>query len=126
MKDTLSGMTVLVVDDDLDTLVLFEAVLRSSGADVIAAQSARDAVSLYRRHRPAVVVSDIAMPHEDGYWLVKELASDAARMIAVTGHGDTHPPQRTRAAGFLAHLRKPVEPDALCALVAQVARERNA
>jgi DNA-binding NarL/FixJ family response regulator len=72
------------------------------------------------------VVSDIAMPREDGYWLMKELAPDAARVIAVTGHGDTHPPPRTRAAGFPGASEKPVEPDALCALVAQVARERDA
>jgi CheY-like chemotaxis protein len=120
MKDALSGLTVLVVDDDLDTLVLFEHVLRNRGAEVITTQSARAAVLLYRQHRPRVVVSDIAMPDEDGYWLMKELAPESARVIAVTGHGDTHPPQRTRAAGFQAHLRKPVEPDALCDLVAQV------
>lgn len=121
MKDTLTGMTVLIVDDDADTLVLFEVVLRNSGADVIAASSARDAVSLYRTHRPAVVVSDIAMPYEDGYWLIEQLRKESARVIAVTGHGDTHPPQRTRAAGFLAHLKKPIEPDRLCEAVAQVA-----
>lgn len=121
MKHALDGMTVLIVDDDADTLVLFEVVLRNSGAEVIAASSARDAVGLYHAHHPAVVVSDIAMPHEDGYWLVEQLRKESARVIAVTGHGDTHPPQRTRAAGFSAHLKKPVEPDRLCEIVAQVA-----
>ena len=74
------------------------------------------------------LVSDIAMPDQDGDWLIRELRAlppgqgGAIPAIALTAHGAAHGPDRTLAAGFQAHLRKPVDPWELCRLVASLAR----
>jgi CheY-like chemotaxis protein len=80
-----------------------------------------------REHRPDVVLTDIAMPGQDGYWLVGEiraLADPAARsvpVVATTAYGWVHPRERALAAGFVDHLAKPVEPGVLRATVARAA-----
>jgi CheY-like chemotaxis protein len=116
---------VLVVDDDEDTTLLFAAALRTCGAEVVTATSAAEALSAIAAGRPDVVVSDIAMPSADGYWLVREIRklSDpqarAVPVVAVTAFGAEHNRQRVLAAGFMDRLEKPVDPDALCRAVAK-------
>jgi CheY-like chemotaxis protein len=68
----LKGIRVLVVDDDEDTADLFVAALTMCGADVSTARSAADAFRIVSARAPHVVVSDIAMPGGDGYWLVRQ------------------------------------------------------
>jgi CheY-like chemotaxis protein len=123
----LGGLRVLVVDDDPDVLELFAAALTTCGAEVTTIDNARDAVALATRLRPHAIVSDIAMVGEDGYWLVRELKGLPAvvadiPVIAATAFGYEHPRARVLAAGFAEHLQKPIDPDALCRLVASVAR----
>jgi CheY-like chemotaxis protein len=123
----LGGLRVLVVDDDPDVLELFAAALTTCGADVTTIDNARDAVALATQLRPHAIVSDIAMVGEDGYWLVRELRQLPAvvadiPVIAATAYGYEHPRARVLAAGFAEHLQKPIDPDALCRLVASVAR----
>jgi CheY-like chemotaxis protein len=128
--DALVGVHVLVVDDDDDTRELVRTILEYAGALVTLAASAPGALEVIARLSPDVLLSDIAMPGADGYTLLREVrASRSARApripaIAVTAHGRVHGPERTRAAGFDAHLRKPIDPWELCRTVAELARPR--
>ena len=91
----LSGIRVLVVDDDESTLELLTTALTSTGAQVISAQSARDALVRVTNDHPDVIVSDIAMPGEDGFWFIE-------RVRTLSGERWTHAgdcPHRARAAG---------------------------
>jgi CheY-like chemotaxis protein len=121
----LMGARVLVVDDDEDTTELFATALAACGAQVITATGAREALRRLTAWLPDVVVSDIAMPGADGYWLVNELRglADARAatvpVVAVTAFGLEHSRVRALAAGFVDHLVKPVEPEALCLAVAR-------
>jgi CheY-like chemotaxis protein len=126
--DALTGVHVLVVDDDRDSRALLRMILEYCGALVTVTSSARGARRALRRVLPDVVVADIAMPERDGYWLVEQIrrlpAGQGAGIpiVAITAHGDEHGPHRTLAAGFQAHLRKPIDPWDLCQTVASVVR----
>jgi CheY-like chemotaxis protein len=126
--DTLAGVHVLVVDDDFDSRALLTMVLEYSGALVTVAASARDALTILERVTPDVLVSDIAMPREDGYWLLREVrrlppdGSGAIPAVAITAHSDEHGPDRTLRAGFQAHLTKPIDPWEICRTIASLTR----
>jgi CheY-like chemotaxis protein len=125
----LQGVCVLVVDDDADTVELFAAALTACGADAVTATSAPDAMRLMAEHAPDVVVTDIAMPEADGYWLVREIRQladtgmRATPVVAVTAFGREHARGRVLEAGFFDRLEKPVDPELLCLTVAR-ARDR--
>ena len=76
------------------------------------------------QERPDVILTDIAMPGEDGYWLLSEIRHHAAGgvsglpVVAATAYGRDHSRARVLAAGFLDHLPKPVDPDVLCRAIA--------
>ncbi len=120
----LAGAVVVVVDDDPSTLEYFAATLRACGASVLAASSAREALRLVVQAGPHAVVSDIAMPSEDGYWLIHEIRDlpdpvlRRTPVVAATAYGREHSRDRTLAAGFTDHLAKPVDPVLLCRAVA--------
>jgi CheY-like chemotaxis protein len=123
----LEGVRVLVVDDHWETLELFAAVLTASGADVVTALTATDALHLLASNPVDIVLSDIAMPGLNGYWLLLEIlrrADDAqvkrVPVVAVTAFGHEHSRARALAAGFADHLQKPVDPDVLCTTLAKV------
>jgi CheY-like chemotaxis protein len=124
----LLGVHVLVVDDDDDARQLLRAIFQYCGALVTVTASAREALSVLARVTPDVLVSDIALPEQDGYWLIGQVrALPAARggavpAIALTAHGGVHGPARTLAAGFQTHLRKPIDPWELCGAVARLVR----
>ena len=124
---SLVEVTVLVVDDDESSLDYFALALRTTGAAVMTASTAEDALRLVQEQRPDVVLSDIAMPGHDGYWLVRQIrglpdpAVCTVPVVATTAYGRVHSRERTLAAGFVDHLPKPVEPDILCATIARAA-----
>jgi CheY-like chemotaxis protein len=121
------GLTVLVVDDDEGSLDYFTTALRAAGAAVVTASTAVEALRVLQDQRPDVVLSDIAMPGQDGYWLVRQIQEhqDAALrgvpVVATTAYGRAHPRERVVAAGFVDHLAKPVEPDLLWVTIARAA-----
>ncbi|HEU4535274.1 MAG TPA: ATP-binding protein, partial [Polyangiaceae bacterium] len=130
----LDGLYVLVVDDEGDVRELIEAVLASRGASVVTAESAPEGFELLQRLRPDVLISDISMPVEDGYSLlrrVRQLGPDAGgETPALALSAFARPEDRTRAllAGFNMHLAKPADPDELVAVLAKLverARETN-
>jgi CheY-like chemotaxis protein len=116
---------VLVVDDDEDTVQLFATALAACGADVVTATSAAEALRAIASQAPDVVVTDIAMPGADGYWLVSEIRqledvrARTVPVLAVTAFGQEHFRGRVLAAGFADHLEKPVDPEVLCLAVAR-------
>jgi CheY-like chemotaxis protein len=115
---------VLIVDDDEDTLQLFAAVLIACGADVSTATRAPEALARLAAGLVDVVLTDIAMPGGDGYWLVGEIRKlgdvrmSRIPVVAVTAYGREHSRGRALAAGFTEHLHKPVDPEALCRAIA--------
>ena len=124
---SLSGVRVLAVDDEPDARVLLQAILEGLGADVRMAKSAREALELIAVERPDVLLSDVAMPHEDGYALVRQLRAEEdgqGRLpaAAITAYANSSDRSRAIEAGFDAHLSKPIEPEALAALVSRLAR----
>jgi PAS domain S-box-containing protein len=119
----LAGTSILLVDDDADTRDLVTAVLRRCGAEVTSAESVSLAREKVSGKRPDVVVSDIAMPDQDGYALLRHLreTDDAARPIAVvalTAMSDPASEDRLRAAGFQACVRKPLDPIEFARIIA--------
>ena len=124
----LTGVRVLVVDDDEDTADLFATALAACGAIVVTAGSAPEALRGLAAQVPDVVVTDIAMPDADGYWLVREIRrlpearATAVPVVAVTAYGREHSRARALAAGFADHLEKPVDPELLCLTVARARR----
>jgi CheY-like chemotaxis protein len=114
---SLNGVRVLLVEDDDDTRDLYEFVLQDAGAEVRAANGARQAVGAVTGWRPSVVVSDVAMPDMDGLSLLGQLraAHGLERVPAIAVTAMVHPSDRAAAmaAGFQQHLSKPVDPDEL-------------
>jgi len=121
----LSGLTILIVDDDADARALIARVLRDCGAEVFAAESAAEALAIVERERPAMLVTDIGLPGTDGYDLLAALrrsgAAGAIPAIALTAFARPEDRMRALRAGFRLHLAKPVEPAELVATVASVA-----
>jgi CheY-like chemotaxis protein len=103
------------------------AILFEAGADVRQARSAEAALDLLARFTPDVLVSDIAMPERDGYWLIRKVRSMgtlAARVpaLALTAYSSPEDASRARAAGYQCHLPKPAEPEALSSTIAELSR----
>jgi signal transduction histidine kinase/CheY-like chemotaxis protein len=128
----LAGICVLVVDDDADTCDLLTTVLGHYGAEVTAASSVPEALAAVERRWPEVLVSDIAMPGEDGYALVRRvraLERERGRRLpalALTAHARASDTEQAYLAGFEAHVPKPVEPAALARIIARLARTHPA
>jgi CheY-like chemotaxis protein len=118
-------MSVLLVDDDQDTLQLYSQFLRYSGLRVWTAGTSRDALSSAREHHPDVVVTDITLPGGDGWSLCRELRADvgtrACGVIALTGWvHDSQLSARADEAGVDVVLTKPCLPDALLTQIQSV------
>jgi CheY-like chemotaxis protein len=122
----LAGLKILVVDDEADAREVVSTALAQCGARTAAVATAREAIELLKDFRPDVVVSDIAMPGEDGYSLVRKIRSmksDVAGVPVVALTAFTQPEDRRRAmrAGFRHFVPKPVEIDELAAVVRTLA-----
>ena len=118
----LGGVHVLVVDDDADSNEAVSTLLGAHGADVRTALSTPEALEIVGRWRPDVVVSDIAMPGEDGYALLRALRARGGPVgevpaIALTAYAGSADRSRLLAAGFHAHVPKPFDPAQLAAVV---------
>ncbi len=126
---SLDGVQVLIVDDELDIRELFRIVLEECGAEVTEAVSVREALSKFRDNPGGydVLVSDIGLPEEDGYMLIRQIRQlspeaggqiPAAALTAYTGEAEE---AAAKAAGFQIHIGKPIELDQLVSVVAALA-----
>lgn len=125
-QQILSGLSVLIVDDDKDTLELLSAALIQRSASVTAVSSAAAAIDSIKSSRPDVLISDIAMPGEDGHELMRQvLALDVVPQIpaiAITAYAKEEDRERAFAAGYQRYLSKPVELRDFISTVAEVIR----
>ena len=131
----LDDLRILVVDDDPDGRALTSLVLTQVGASVRAAASVREAVQMVDAERPDVLVSDIGLPDGDGYRLIRHIRDTEAvhggflPAVALTGYARAEDRARILAAGFQAHVPKPVEPAELATAivtVTQLLKDSNA
>ncbi|MYM91797.1 response regulator, partial [Rugamonas sp. FT82W] len=128
----LSGLQVLVVDDEDDARELIKRILADCNADVLTAATATEALSLLQHARPDLMVSDLGMPEVDGYGLLDRVrALGPSRggdlpAIALTAFARSEDRIKALSSGFLAHIAKPVEPNELIAKVAMGAHHRHA
>jgi len=119
-RGALSGIYALLVEDDPDGCDLMQMMLRRFGAEVTAVSTAAAALESVRERRPDVLVSDIGLPDGDGFQLlrlVRESNHDLPA-VAVTAYASRQDVAKALAAGFQAHVAKPVEPAQLSAAVA--------
>jgi signal transduction histidine kinase/ActR/RegA family two-component response regulator len=120
----LAGLRILVVDDEDDARTLARRVLEERGAQVITVSSAAEAMaSVGDNNPPNIVVSDIGMPEEDGYDLIKQmraLPGDAGRVpaVALTALARAEDRKRALSAGYQKHISKPVDPAELVSVIA--------
>ena len=127
-QELLSGLSVLVVDDDVDTLELMATALKSRQANVTAVSSAVDALIAIKANRPDVLISDIAMPNEDGYALIEKVRlldhgeDQAIPAVAITAYAKEEDRERALSSGFQIYLPKPVELTELVSVIARAAR----
>jgi len=130
-SDRLDGLKVLVVDDEADTRELLKIALGQCGADVITAGSTQEALGAIEKERPAILVSDIGLPQEDGYELIRKIrALPAAHggqipAIALTAYARTGDRLRALGAGYQIHVTKPVELTELVTAMAGLVRDTD-
>ncbi|MEG4066457.1 CheR family methyltransferase [Microcoleus sp. Pol11C2] len=126
---SLKGLHILVVDDRIDTRDLLEFVFDSYGAEVLTVASARSALVAMKENpgRYDVLISDIGMPEEDGYFLIREVRALAAEAggeipaVALTAYASGKERARAIEAGFKTHISKPFQPVHLALIVANLA-----
>jgi PAS domain S-box-containing protein len=124
---SLNGVRVLLVDDEADARDLISLALANRGAEVRAATSSAEALSMLGEWRPDVILSDLAMPGEDGYTFirkVRELSKENGERIpaaTLTAYARNKERLRSLEAGYQAHITKPVELDELTIVVASLA-----
>ncbi|WDD36362.1 ATP-binding protein (plasmid) [Nostoc sp. UHCC 0926] len=119
----LQNLCILVVDDDADARMLMQTVLQSAGADVLVAASVKEALALLEQRRrsptqasPALLISDISMPDEDGFTLIRQVRSRTIEQggqipaIALTAFAEAKNEQRILKAGFQLFIAKPIKP----------------
>ncbi|MBD1826745.1 ATP-binding protein [Microcoleus vaginatus GB1-A2] len=126
---SLDGLQILVVDDEVDTRDLLKFVLENYGAEVVTVESARAAIGALTEQpgRYDVLISDIGMPEENGYFLIRQvraLAAEAGGKIpaaALTAYASDREQERAIKAGFQTHIAKPVNPVQLGLIIANLA-----
>ena len=125
----LDGVHVLLVEDDDDSRKLLGTMLKRYGARVTSTKSAKEALSVFDNELPDVMISDIGMPDEDGYELIRKLRSTPpdrgglTPAIALTGYASRKDQERALAAGYQKHMAKPIEQaDMITAIASMVGR----
>ena len=123
----LAGISVLLVDDDVDTLDFCNFVLKQSGANVATAGSAGEALHLIKQFQPDILLSDIGMPEMDGYMFIRrvralETEGEKIPAIALSAYAGEINQQQAIVAGFQQHISKPVEPEELVKAIMELSR----
>jgi len=126
----LDGVHVLLVEDDDDSRKLLGAMLKRYGARITSTKSAAEALRVFEGELPDVLVSDIGMPDQDGYELVRKLRAlppekgGNTPAIALTGYASRKDKERALSSGYQQHMAKPIEQaDIVKAIAALVGRD---
>ena len=129
--DRIAGLRVLVVDDEADARVLIKRLLEECHVLVTVAGSADEAMERISTEKPDVLVSDIGMPREDGYSLIRRVRALSPDQggnvpaVALTAYARTEDRMKAVAAGYQMHVVKPVEPAQLVNMVATLAGRKG-
>jgi PAS domain S-box-containing protein len=127
----LDGVRVLVVDDESDARDLLVTILTQRGAEVTAVASVTSALEQLQLTKPDLIVSDVEMPNEDGYSLIRkvraleEMQGERIPAIALTAHARSSDRLRALSAGYQMHIPKPVEPAELVIAIANLTNHRQ-
>jgi PAS domain S-box-containing protein len=121
----LSGVRILVVDDEVDALRLVSKVLAETGASITMAGNAREAMEALEKEVPHVLISDLGMPNEDGFDLIQWVrggghTAEQLPAVALTAFANKRHEDSALLGGFQIHIPKPVDPDHLIAVVASL------
>ncbi len=125
----LDGLRVLLVDDNIDNLELAAIILEQYGTEVITAASAAQAIQAIAQSIPDILISDIAMPLEDGYSLIRQIRKLAPEQgglipaIALTAYAKNEDRLLALEAGFQMHIPKPIDPDELIAVIVKLVQQ---
>ncbi|HEY5924731.1 MAG TPA: response regulator [Kofleriaceae bacterium] len=121
------GVRTVVIDDNDDARELLSDLLRGKGYEVLTARDGSTGLGLIREHQPHVALVDIGLPVLDGFGVVEALRKECpglkTRLIALTGYGQSTDEDRTRSAGFHAHLIKPASAATILACLSQQLEE---
>jgi len=113
--ELLNGKTILVIDDEEDSLEIIETLLEDFGVDVVTAGNGREALEKLEKLTPDYIISDLSMPEVSGWQLIEILKKDRRLMeipaFALTAHAMPGDREKAIAAGFHNHLTKPLNPD---------------
>ncbi|HEY9909039.1 MAG TPA: response regulator [Thermosynechococcaceae cyanobacterium] len=125
---SLMGLRVLVVDDEADARDFLTTALEQCSAEVIVAASAAEAISALQHTQPNILISDIGMPEEDGFSLIRRVRAlsptqgGTVPAIATTAYARPEDRERAIAAGFQSHLSKPIEPAKLASTIVNLSK----
>jgi PAS domain S-box-containing protein len=125
----LKGITVLVVDDEADTREVLSVMLSESGIEVTTAASVQEALKLLKSWQPKILVSDIGMPEEDGYSLIRQIRrlspteGGSIPAVALTAYSREEDRKQVLLAGFQMHVSKPVEATELLQAIATLTEQ---
>jgi signal transduction histidine kinase/DNA-binding response OmpR family regulator len=123
-SELLDGLRILVVDDEFDSRELITAILTRCGSEVRCTESAAEALRAFRDWKPDLLVSDIGMPKEDGYCLIRKLRKMKSKWareipaVALTAYATVEDRSRALDAGFQVHVPKPIDPEVLVRSIA--------
>jgi PAS domain S-box-containing protein len=127
----LKDLRILIVDDEADTRLLLTTIIEGSGANARTANSAVEAFQILGEFKPHLLISDIAMPEEDGYSLIQKLRNLSSEegsdipAIALTAYAREEDRNRALEAGFQRHLAKPINPDDLIVVISELVDTKN-
>lgn len=126
----LADSTILVVEDEADAREMVTLTLEQYGVTVVAADSVQQALIEYEQHQPDILISDISMPKEDGYDLIRQIRSSQNTRnnipaIALTAYAREEDKQLALNAGFDLHLSKPIEPFQLLESISQLIQKKR-
>lgn len=130
-NSVLKDVKALVVDDDIDSCELITLALELQAVEVTAVPSVSEALTVFEDWQPDIIVSDIAMPKEDGYSFIQKIRALAIEeggkvpAIALTAYVGKAAYQQALDAGFQRYIPKPIEPDKLIAVVTELLTERK-
>jgi PAS domain S-box-containing protein len=124
-ESPLDGLQILVVDDEADARELLKSILEQYGAEAIAVPSAEEAIATIQQSKPDLLISDIGMPNEDGYSLIRrvralETEQGQIPSVALTAYVRVDDQKAALSAGFQSHVAKPIDPTELIAVVASL------
>jgi PAS domain S-box-containing protein len=126
----LSDVRILIVDDDTDARLLLTTIIEKSGAHILTASSVSEALEILKNFQPHILISDIGMPGEDGYSLIRKMRAlypEAGKISAIALTAYARAEDRTLAleAGFQMHISKPVNPEELLSTLKELSEAKS-